>query len=84
MKKEKEIIFDSFHANIDLFHVLKEEGWAKAEEEIISKTNVRHASKICVMPYSLADLSLRIGLLLQESIHDLCTYNNSLDFPWID
>ena len=84
MKKEKEIIFDSFHANIDLFHVLKEEGWAKAEEEIISKTNVRHASKICVMPYSLIFFSKNRVVVVQESIHDLCTYNNSLDFPWID
>ena len=57
---------------------------AKAEEEIISKTNVRHASKICVMPYSLIFFSKNRVVVVQESIHDLCTYNNSLDFPWID
>ena len=36
------------------------------------------------MPYSLIFFSKNRVVVVQESIHDLCTYNNSLHFPWID
>ena len=36
------------------------------------------------MPYSLIFFSKNRVVVVQESIHDLCIYNNSLDFPWID
>ena len=56
--------------NIELI-ICQEENTGSWFNSVLKK--MVYASKICVMPYSLADLSLRIGLLLQESIHDLCT-----------